>query len=344
MIAVRHISKSFGRFRAVRQISFDVAPGQVVGLLGANGAGKTTTIRMITGFIPPDSGRILVAGHDTLQQSEQARRSIGYLPEAAPAYGEMAVQDYLDFRARLYSVPRRQRRPAIQTALERCELADVRHRRIGHLSRGFRQRVGLAAAILHDPPVLVLDEPTSALDPRQIRHIRSLIRELARDRAVLVSSHILPEVEQTCDRVIIMARGEIRVDSRPEDLLKSVRDGAPYVLELRSDPGRCLAIIRAIEGVSRVEADESPDHADGDTPWVSLRVWAHPGVPDLREVLARTASEAHILIRELRREMPGLERIFLQLIEAGETHALSSAPPASAPPAPIEPELQETIP
>src|SRR5712671_529060 len=183
MIRVGSISKAFGRVQAVRRVSFEVPRGQVVGLLGANGAGKTTTIRMVTGFLPPDEGVITVEGFDTVRQSEQARRSLGYLPEAAPAYAEMAVEDYLDFRARLYSMRRAARKAGVERALGQCDLGSVRRRRVGQLSRGYRQRVGLAAAILHDPPVLVLDEPTSALDPRQIRHIRGLIRELAREKA-----------------------------------------------------------------------------------------------------------------------------------------------------------------
>jgi ABC-2 type transport system ATP-binding protein len=327
MINVRHISKAFGRVRAVQDVSFEVAPGQVVGLLGANGAGKTTTIRMIAGFTPPDSGFITVAGHDTLRDSEAARRSIGYLPEAAPAYGEMATQDYLDFRARLYRVPRRARRAAIAHAVERCELQDVRTRRVGQLSRGYRQRVGMAAAILHSPPVLILDEPTSALDPRQIRHIRALIRELARDRAVLVSSHILPEVEQTCDRVIIMARGQIRVDARPGDLLQSLRDASPYIAELRAAPDECRIALSAVPGLRSVAVEPA---GGPPSPWCVLRIDVSPGTPDLREAIAAAATAADIPVRELRREAPGLERVFLQLIEAEETPSPAVAPPSAA--------------
>jgi ABC-2 type transport system ATP-binding protein len=344
MISVRHISKTFGgkgfgalRRRsgavvAVQNVSFEVAPGQVVGLLGANGAGKTTTIRMITGFLPPDSGRILVAGHDTLGESEEARRAIGYLPEASPAYWEMATADYLDFRARLYSLPRRLRRAAVDSALDRCELQEVRHRRIGHLSRGFRQRVGLAAAIVHNPPVLVLDEPTSALDPRQIRQIRTLIRELAQERAVLVSSHILPEVEQTCDRVIIMARGQVRVDARPGELLDALRDTAPYIVEARSPAGSeaARAALAAVNGVVRIEATEGPQN------WITWRLSAAPGAPDLREAIAAAAVDSGFIIRELRRELPTLERIFLEMIEADEGARLGAAQPAVEPKPAVE--------
>jgi ABC-2 type transport system ATP-binding protein len=330
MISIRNISKAFGRVRAVQNVSFDVPRGQVVGLLGANGAGKTTTIRMIAGFTPPDSGAITVAGHDTLRDSEAARRCIGYLPEAAPAYGEMAVQDYLDFRARLYSVPRRARRAAIATALDRCELAEVRHRRVGQLSRGYRQRVGMAAAILHSPPVLVLDEPTSALDPRQIRHIRTLIRELAEERAVLVSSHILPEVEQSCDRVIIMARGSIRVDASPSDLLQTLRDAAPYVVEVKGAPDQARTALLGLPGVAAIATNPAGTQKED---WIQLRITTAPGAPDLREAIAAATAAAGLPLRELRRETPGLERIFLQLIEAEESSALRT--PSSPPPAPV---------
>lgn len=313
MIHVRAVSKSFGRVRAVSGVSFEVARGQVVGLLGANGAGKTTTIRMVTGFLPPDQGSITVQGHDTVRASEAARRCLGYLPESAPAYGEMAVEDYLDYRARLYAMPRAKRRAAVDRAVGQCELAEVRRRRVGQLSRGFRQRVGLAAAILHDPQVVVLDEPTSALDPKQIRQARSLIRSLAADKAVLVSSHILPEVEQTCDRVVIMAGGAVRVDARPGDLLASLRESSPYVVEVGAAPERVEKTLRAVGGVDRVETSVA------DQRWTRARVVAKAGSGDLRDAIAAALSRDALPVRELTRETPSLERVFLRLIESDAT-------------------------
>jgi ABC-2 type transport system ATP-binding protein len=310
MIQVRSVSKSFGRVNAVREVSFEVQRGQVVGLLGANGAGKTTTIRVVTGFLPPDSGSVLVEGRDSVTQSEAARRCLGYLPESAPAYGEMAVEDLLDFRARLYGMRRGVRRQAMNRVLGQCDLQGVRRRRVGQLSRGFRQRVGLAAAILHDPPVLVLDEPTSALDPRQIRQIRTLIRELARTKAVLVSSHILPEVEQTCDRVVIMTGGEVRVNARPSELLDSLRQGSPYLLEASARHGDPVPVLAAVPGVLGV------DQIQRGAEWTKLRIPAHPGAGDLREALAAALAAHRIPLRELTREAPSLERVFLQLIES----------------------------
>ncbi len=323
MISVRAVSKSFGGVQAVRGVTFDVARGEVVGLLGANGAGKTTTIRMITGFLPPDAGSVAIGGHDTMEQSLQARRCVGYLPESAPAYGEMAVEDYLDFRGRLYRMPRRGRRAAVGRAMELCDLADVSRRRVGQLSRGYRQRVGLAGALLHDPPVLILDEPTSALDPRQIRQTRSLVRELAREKAVLVSSHILPEVERTCDRVVIMARGAVRANASPTALLAGARADAPYIIEVRGagEPIRWVAVLRAVPGIAAVQREGQPG-SDG---WAVFRVAAEPGRPDLRESIALAAAAGGLNIRELRRESPGLERLFLDMIESDEVERAAGA-------------------
>jgi gliding motility-associated transport system ATP-binding protein len=321
MISVRGVSKSFGRLHAVRDVSFEVGRGEVVGLLGANGAGKTTTIRVIAGFLPPDAGTVAVGGHDTITASLEARRCVGYLPEAAPAYGEMATEDYLDFRGRLYGMARADRRKGVGRVCDLCELHEVRGRRVGQLSRGYRQRVGLAAAILHDPPVLVLDEPTSALDPRQIRHTRSLVRELARDKAVLVSSHILAEVEKTCDRVVILAQGAVRADASPAALLASARAEAPYLVEAWSPagPDAAAATLRAVPGVLRVERGGGPG-ADG---WAEFKVAGRDG--DLRESIARGAAGAGVVIRELRREMPGLERLVLELIEDSGARAAGGA-------------------
>jgi ABC-2 type transport system ATP-binding protein len=310
MIRVSSISKSFGRVQAVRRVSFEVARGQVVGLLGANGAGKTTTIRMVTGFLPPDEGSITVEGHDSVKASEAARQSLGYLPESAPAYAEMAVEDYLEFRGRLYAMPRGARRRAVGEALQRCDIESVRRRRIGHLSRGYRQRIGLAAAILHNPPVLVLDEPTSALDPRQIRQARTLIRELARDKAVLVSSHVLPEVEQTCDRVVILTGGSVRVDAKPSELLATLHESAPYIIEAQTRPGQLASSLRGLAGVARI------DEVGCDGAFARARLHAHPGTGDLRDAIAGALARESILVRELTREAPSLERVFLKLIES----------------------------
>lgn len=309
MITIKGVSKSFGGIRAVRDVSFEVGKGEVVGLLGANGAGKSTTIRMITGFVPPDQGAIAINGHDTLDESAAARRQTGYLPESAPAYAEMPVRDYLDYRARLYSVARRNRRSAVDEALNRCDLTDVGGRRVGQLSRGYRQRVGLAAAILHEPPVLILDEPTSALDPRQIRQIRQLIRQLATERAVLVSSHILPEVEQTCDRIIVMARGQVRLNARPKDLMARHMAAAPMVAQIHGDARAAQKAVAALPGVTSVLPSRAPDST-----WSTLTIQGASTDGSLERSLATAL--APFGLRELRRQTPSLERIFLDLIES----------------------------
>jgi ABC-2 type transport system ATP-binding protein len=220
VIEVEGLVKRYGDLVAVSDVSFRVERGEVVGFLGPNGAGKTTTMRMLTGFMPPSEGSVKVAGRDMLEEPIAARRAVGYLPESPPLYPEMRVRDYVMYVARIKDVPRAERGQKVERALESCGLAEVRERVIGTLSRGFRQRVGLAQAIVHEPEVLVLDEPTSGLDPVQIREIRRLIRDLAEEerRTVVLSTHILPEVEAICQRVLLISAGRIRVDGPLEEI------------------------------------------------------------------------------------------------------------------------------
>lgn len=218
MIEARGLSKRYGELIAVDDVSFQIGSGEVVGFLGPNGAGKTTTMRMLTGFMPPSDGTALIDGHDVFAEAQAARRAVGYLPESPPLYPEMDVQGYLRYVATIQDVPRSQRRAAVDRAIERCGLTEVRRRVIGALSKGYRQRVGLAGAIVHAPPVLVLDEPTVGLDPIQIREIRALIKELAAadggDHCVILSTHILAEVEAICGRVILIHQGR-KVEDAP---------------------------------------------------------------------------------------------------------------------------------
>jgi len=219
-IAVAGLAKRYGDFDAVRGLSFEVSAGEVVGFLGPNGAGKTTTMRMLTGFIPPTDGHVRIAGHDVFDDALEARRAVGYLPETPPLYPEMTPRSYVDFVAQLKDVPRGTRKRVVERALERCGLADVQNREIRQLSKGYRQRVGLAQAIVHEPQVLILDEPTVGLDPIQIREIRALIRDLAATgrQTVLLSTHILPEVEAICQRVILLDRGRKVLDQSMAEL------------------------------------------------------------------------------------------------------------------------------
>lgn len=323
MISVEHVSKWYGAsggggkgVLAVNDVSFEIESGQIVGLLGPNGAGKTTTLRMTTGYMPPSRGSVRVGGFDTVSESIEARGALGYLPEAAPLYPEMRVIDYLKYRSRLYGLSPRDRKPAISRVLDRCWLTPVARRRVGQLSKGFKQRVGLAGAMLHDPQVLVLDEPTSGLDPTQIRETRSLIRELSHKRTVIVSSHILPEVEKTCDRVLIIARGRLRADGAPEALLSPMRDRAAYLAEVSSDSAAAArSAVASLIGIDGVEMGA----AQGG--WVWVKVVPKAGGADLRETIARSLSKAGVVARELRREAPTLEQLFFSIIEAEDPPA-----------------------
>src|SRR5262245_14218159 len=245
MIQVDRLSRRFGSFQAVDRISFAVGQGEIVGLLGPNGAGKTTTMRMLTTYLSPTSGRASLAGHDVLDQPLEVRRHVGYLPENVPLYGEMRVREFLRFRARLKDVPRARMRQAVGDVVRRCALEEVENRIVGQLSRGFRQRVGLAEAMVHDPQILILDEPTAGLDPLQILEVRTLIRELGKRHTILLSTHILPEVEAVCGRVIIIARGRIAMDEQL-DLLR--RDSA-IILEARGPAEAIRAALQTVPGV-----------------------------------------------------------------------------------------------
>jgi ABC-2 type transport system ATP-binding protein len=310
MIEAIGVEKSFGSVRAVRGLSFRFQPGEVVGLLGPNGAGKSTTIRILVGFWPPDRGRVSINGHDSIRDSLAARACVGYLPDSAPIYPEMRTIDYLRHRARLQGLRGRAATHAVESSLDRCRLHDAGRRRVGELSKGYRQRVGLAAALLHDPPVLILDEPTSGLDPTQILQVRQLVRELAERRTMLISSHILSEVEQVCGRVMIMAAGRILADGSPADLVESHSGPARYRLEV----------------LGAASAEDSPTHIPGVTRAARLQAlpgrdaWsieAAAGQGDLREALGRWAFERHLTVVELSRQRPSLEAVFHELIARG---------------------------
>ncbi len=250
MIEAQSLTRRYGDFTAVQDVSFSVGEREIVGMLGPNGAGKTTTIRMITGFLPPTGGRVTVAGKDLFEAPQEARRQLGYLPENVALYNEMRVEEYLAYRARLEGMPRADARGAIGEAIERCLLTDVRSQIIGTLSKGYRQRVGLATAILHRPSVLVLDEPTVGLDPKQIIAIRELIRDLGRERTLLLSTHILPEVELLCNRVMIIDRGRIVAEGTPESLRESWMGNPTLRICFKGDPEGVAETLTQLPGVT----------------------------------------------------------------------------------------------
>ncbi len=298
-------------------MDFEIEPGQVVGILGPNGAGKTTTIRMMTGAIPPSRGSISVDGLDSISQTIGVRRRIGYLPESAPAYREMRTLEFLRFRAGLFGLRGRRRGAAIEKAIGLCQLEEVRKRRVGQLSKGYRQRVGLASVLLHDPKVLILDEPTNGLDPAQIASARSLIRHLAGERTMIVVSHILPEVEKSCDRIILFAGGKVRADGPPESLITALPGAGRYTVEAKQDSpdGRSAEeVLRTVRGVRSIE---SSDAGDG---WVRCLLGFEVEDDDHREGIARHAQAAGLTVRELRAQTPTLEDVYLRLVAYADDH------------------------
>ena len=306
MLAVRELHKTYGPIRALRGVSFDLPGGTVVGLLGPNGAGKSTTIKIVTGSIPPDCGSVEIAGRSAESDPKAARARIGYLPESAPLYPEMRVIDLLRFRCRLFGMGGKSAKSAIEREIDRCWLAEVKSRRIGQLSKGFRQRVGLATALVHDPDIVILDEPSNGLDPSQIRAMRELVRALGERKLVLLSSHILAEVELTCDRVLVLAQGELRADGTPHDLAEAV--GGPYRLEVK---GQAEPLLRELAGVESIDTEALGDG------WTRLLIAPGPGAGDLREAIANACRG--MPIRELTRERGSLERAFVRALTAERT-------------------------
>ena len=310
MISVKDLTKAYGNVLAVDRVSFEVPRGQIVGFLGPNGAGKSTTIRMLTCYMPPTSGGATVNGFDIFHQSEQVRQSLGYLPENVPLYTEMRVEEYLDFRGRLRKMPRDERRKRIEYALERCWLTNVRKRVIGHLSKGYRQRVGLADSLLHNPAVLILDEPTVGLDPSQIRETRKLIKDLGGDHTVMLSTHILPEVEAVCDRAIVIAGGRIVAQGSPDELRSSRRMAARVLVECRGPAQEVQSVLSRVSGVSKVDILAGDGHANGKYVTAAIRP---KEAYDVREEAARTVIQHGWPLREIRLESATLEEFFVQV-------------------------------
>jgi len=306
MIEVRELTKSFGSTLAVDHVSFDVARGEVLGFLGPNGAGKTTTMRILTGFLPADSGGASVAGFEIHDQSLEVRKRIGYLPENSPLYHEMGVVEYLDYVATVRGIEASERPARIQRMIEVCGLGAVLKKDIRELSKGYRQRVGLAATLIHDPGILILDEPTSGLDPNQIIEIRSLIKNIGREKTIILSTHILPEVEATCGRVIIISQGRIVASGTPEELSATARGQASYHVTARGPAEGLVARLGAIDGVSQVRVQSETGGL------VRLRIEAS-GDAELGEAIFSAVAAAGWTLGELRHDAATLEQVFTRL-------------------------------
>jgi ABC-2 type transport system ATP-binding protein len=315
MIEVQNLTKRYPTQLAVSDVTFSVREGEIVGFLGPNGAGKTTTMRVLTGFLPPSAGAARVGGFDIVAQSRKARASLGYLPESAALYPEMRVREYLAYRARLEDVSGSLVRTRVEEAVQNCLLSEVADRKIDNLSKGYRQRTALAGALVHQPPVLILDEPTVGLDPMQIIKIREMIRTLGRERAVLLSTHILPEVDAVCDRMLIIARGRIVGEGTSKELRQRFSQH-PVFLAAFSGHVETEAALKSLPGVTA--AAESAD--DGQT---RVRLECVPDVDPSEAIFQMAVSKGWVL-RELRREEPSLEEVFVRLTqedaasEAGE--------------------------
>jgi len=326
MIEVQNLTKRYPTRLAVDDVSFSVREGEIVGFLGPNGAGKTTTMRVLTGFLPPTAGTARVSGFDIVTRSNAARASLGYLPESAAAYTEMRVAEYLAFRARLEGVPGGEVKARVAEAIDQCLLGEVAARRIENLSKGFRQRTALAGALVHRPRVLILDEPTIGLDPVQIIKIRETIRQLGKDRSVLLSTHILPEVEAVCDRVLIIDRGRIVAEGTPAEL-RSKLAGTPVVRAVFRGVVDGRAALAGIPGVSAVDIEEAPEET-------RVRLTCLQG-SDPREDVFRLAVEEGWVLRELAREAMSLEDVFVRLTRH-DAAAPEGTEPASPPAADAE--------
>jgi ABC-2 type transport system ATP-binding protein len=311
MITVEDLNKYYGPRHVVADVSFSVEKGEILGFLGPNGAGKTTTMRILTGFLPASSGTASIAGFDVFKQPIEARRHLGYLPENVPLYTEMTVGAYLDFMAKIKAIPGGVRKARVDEAMEMTDITDRRSQLIGKLSKGYRQRVGLAQAILGKPPVLILDEPTVGLDPRQIIEVRDLIKGLAGEHTVILSTHILPEVSMTCSRIVIISDGRLVAVDTPENLAHRLRGSENIRIEVRGPRDQIAKKLRTLPKVLSVESEA----VDGNRAAVTVACDANA---DLREDIARTVIEGGWGLLEMRPVGMSLEEVFLQLTTSEE--------------------------
>jgi ABC-2 type transport system ATP-binding protein len=311
MIDVKNLTKRYAGRTAVRDISFSVAPGEIVGLLGPNGAGKSTTMRVLSCFMPATSGTVRVAGFDVFYQSDEVRRRIGYMPENNPLHPDMRVREYLKFRARLKGLGWRRSRERVNTVMEQCGLTGVSRRIIGQLSKGYRQRVGLADALVHEPDLIILDEPTIGLDPHQIRSVRQLIKSLAGKHTVLISTHILPEAEMMCNRMVIMFDGKILASDAPENLQRLMAGSGQIVAEIAAPAAELNELLSQIQGIESVDVSAT----DGEFQRCALT--PRNGY-DLRPAIFALVLQRGWVLRELTRSRHSLEDIYVQITKPDE--------------------------
>ena len=311
MIEVKHITKRYGLITAVNDLSFRVESGQILGFLGPNGAGKTTTMRILTGCIPATEGQAIVAGYDLFEQPVEAKRRTGYLPETPPLYPDMTVREYLSFVARINGIVSRERRDHVASAMARTNVEEVADRHCGKLSKGYRQRVGLAQAILHNPDVLILDEPTAGLDPKQIIETRELIKTLAGDHTIILSTHILPEVAQTCQSVVIINKGQVVAVDTPENLTRRLKGSETIRVELDSQETDPVPALKAVPGVIDIGISRSNDGAQ------ILDIQSDRGT-DVRREIANVIVSSGWGLLELTSLRMSLEDVFLELTTSEE--------------------------
>ena len=320
MIEVQHLTKRYGRLTAVEDVSFRVERGEILGFLGPNGAGKTTTMRILTGYIPATDGKATVAGFDVFDQPIEAKRRTGYLPESPPLYPDMTVSEYLTFVAKVKGVASNERKSRIGSVMERTRIADMAKRHCGKLSKGYKQRVGIAQALIHNPDVLILDEPTAGLDPKQIIETRQLIKELAGDHTIVLSTHILPEVSQTCQRVVIINKGKVVAVDTPDNLTSRLRGAETMYVEIDAGGASVAPVLAQVGGVTKVS------QADANGAAVGYEVESEHG-HDVRRELARTVVSNGWGLLELRPMRVSLEDVFLSLT----TEDAPASEPATAP-------------
>ncbi len=323
MIEVENLTKRYGRTTAVDGVSFRVQKGEILGFLGPNGAGKTTTMRILTCYLPPTEGTARVAGYDVFEAPLEVKKRVGYIPETPPLYPDMAVDDFLDFCAKIKGLPAASRQGKIDEAVGKTKIGDVRGKLIGRLSKGYRQRVGLAQAILANPDVLILDEPTAGLDPKQIIETRELIKSLGGDHTIVLSTHILPEVSMTCGRVVIINKGKVVAEDTPANLTRRLRGAGALRVDVRGDAAAAAEAVRAVAGVVAVRSRSESSEA------TTLEVEAEAG-RDVRAQIARAVVGHGLDLLALQQVGMSLEEIFLHLTTTDSAQAEAPPPPAAS--------------